>query len=203
MGLEAWNGPHKSTQSRVFEPFFTTKHGQGTGPGLPLSYSIVQAHDGEIRVTSEPGVGKTFALNLPSRPGEQSATVETGASASSDALRVLVIDDEPSLRKVCQRLIASLGHECVTAESSAVAIELASTTDFDVVLCDYRLASETANEVVAGFERVAPGLIERMVIATGAATDAGVVALTERYGLRLIVKPYGVDELAAIMQKAS
>ena len=96
-----------------------------------------------------------------------------------------------------------MGHECMTAENSSVATELASESDFDLVLCDYRLAAETANEVVAGFERVAPQLIPRMIIATGATTDAGVVELTERYGLRLLAKPYGVEELAAILERAS
>ncbi len=50
--------------SRIFEPFFTTKP-KGSGLGLSISYSIIQAHNGEIRVSSRPGEGTTFTLLLP------------------------------------------------------------------------------------------------------------------------------------------
>jgi signal transduction histidine kinase len=195
-------GMDEATRNRVFEPFFTTKQGHGTGLGLPLSYSIIQSHDGQIQVTSAPGRGTTFTISVPAfQETPAPATIERAPSAQG-VIRVLVVDDEPSLRKVCQRLISSMGHVCDVAENSAAAIDLAQRNEFDVVLCDYRLASETANDVVAGFERVAPQLVQRVVIATGATTDAGVVELTERYGLKLIAKPYGAEDLAAVIQRA-
>ena len=53
-------------QHRLFEPFFTTKPAdQGTGLGLYISYEIVRAHGGEIRVDSAPGAGATFEVRLP------------------------------------------------------------------------------------------------------------------------------------------
>jgi two-component system NtrC family sensor kinase len=57
-------GMPPETQSRVFEPFFTTKEG-GTGLGLSISYGIIQAHNGEITVTSQVGEGTTFTILLP------------------------------------------------------------------------------------------------------------------------------------------
>lgn len=197
------SGMDEATRSRVFEPFFTTKQGHGTGLGLPLSYSIVQSHEGQIAVISAPGKGTTFTISIPASQEAPPAAPPERAPAVEGVIRVLVVDDEPSLRKVCQRLIASMGHECDVAENSAAALDLAQRNDFDVVLCDYRLATETANDVVRGFEQVAPELVNRVVIATGATTDPGVVELTERYGLKLIAKPYGAEDLAAVIQRAS
>jgi CheY-like chemotaxis protein len=84
--------------------------------------------------------------------------------------RILVVDDEPALRTLCQRLVWSLGHECEVAESSVAVSRLVSEGWFDVILC---------------------------VITSGATTDSDVVALADRYGLTLISKPYGTRELAS------
>lgn len=59
-------GMEPSTRSKLFEPFFTTKEvGKGTGLGLSISFGIIQKHDGDIVVESEPGVGSTFSIRLP------------------------------------------------------------------------------------------------------------------------------------------
>jgi signal transduction histidine kinase len=53
-------------KNKIFQPFFTTKPtGQGTGLGLSLSYDIVKAHGGEIRVESQIGSGTVFTIHLP------------------------------------------------------------------------------------------------------------------------------------------
>ncbi len=196
-------GMDEATRARIFEPFFTTRPGLGTGLGLPLSYSIVQSHEGTISVTSAPGAGTTFTVELPASAGNPAGPPAAEGGARGPVSRVLVVDDEPSLRKVCQRLITSLGHECETAESADAALQLAGEQDFDVVLCDYRLATETADQVLEGFARIAPQLIPRTIIATGATTDPGVLRIVERFGLTLLAKPYGVDELSKIIGEAA
>jgi signal transduction histidine kinase len=60
------NGIPDAVREKIFQPFFSTKpSGEGTGLGLSLSYDIVKAHDGEIKVESEPGQGTTFTIHLP------------------------------------------------------------------------------------------------------------------------------------------
>jgi signal transduction histidine kinase/ActR/RegA family two-component response regulator len=194
-------GMDEATAGRVFEPLFTTKQGQGTGLGLSMSYSIIAAHDGRIEIDSRPGAGTRFRVTLPShRPPAPVAALAAPAVPGSPA-HVLVIDDEPSLRKVCQRLITSMGHECAVAEGSIEAAALAAETAFDLVLCDYRLAGETADDVLPALAAIDPGLVERIVIATGATTDSGVAVLTARYNLRLVAKPYGFDEISELVAR--
>jgi signal transduction histidine kinase len=52
---------------KIFQPFFTTKSGQGTGLGLSLSYDIIKAHGGEIKVETQVGEGSIFTIQLPSQ----------------------------------------------------------------------------------------------------------------------------------------
>jgi signal transduction histidine kinase len=60
------NGIPENIRQKIFQPFFTTKPtGQGTGLGLSLSYDIVKAHGGEIKVSSENGSGSQFIICLP------------------------------------------------------------------------------------------------------------------------------------------
>ena len=62
------NGIPDSIKEKIFQPFFTTKPtGQGTGLGLSLSYDIIKAHGGEIKVESKEGEGSEFAIQLPNQ----------------------------------------------------------------------------------------------------------------------------------------
>lgn len=197
------HGMDPATRDRIFEPFFTTRQGEGTGLGLSLSYSIVAAHDGKFEVESTPGAGTIFRVVLPLRGQAVAPAAPPAAPSTPGKARALVVDDEPSLRILSQRLITSMGHECAIAPDSATAIALAREQEFDLVICDYRLASETADAVVAGFLQVAPGLVERTVIATGATTDPGVVDIVQRHKLHLVAKPYGIDEIANLLSEAA
>ncbi len=60
------NGIPEKVKEKIFQPFFTTKPtGQGTGLGLSLSYDIVKAHGGELKVETKDGEGSEFSINLP------------------------------------------------------------------------------------------------------------------------------------------
>jgi two-component system NtrC family sensor kinase len=192
------NGPgmDPSLLARIWEPFFTTKQGVGTGLGLPLSRSIVDGHGGTLTVDSRPGQGTCFRVSIPRNPVRSAGAA---VAAAPSPYRVLVVDDEPNLRKLARRMVEALGHQCDVAEGVADATELAARYEYDLVLCDYRIAAAVADDVVEALVEVAPSLIARTVIATGAISDSGVDDLAGRFGLRVLGKPYGMEEIAGLL----
>jgi signal transduction histidine kinase len=111
-------GMDEETLSHIFEPFFTTKPpDQGTGLGLSSAYRIIKSHRGAIQVKSRKGRGTTFSILLPisrSQPrplsGEESRIVHGQGT-------ILVVDDEPVLRRVAGRLLEKLGYRVIPADS--------------------------------------------------------------------------------------
>ncbi|MFN8508601.1 MAG: GAF domain-containing protein [Dehalococcoidia bacterium] len=198
------NGPGMPPEvaRRVFEPFFTTRPGIGNGLGLSLSYTIAASLDGRLDLATAPGEGACFTLTLPLTTAAP-RTPAPHAAKTPRHLAFLVVDDEPNVRRVCERLITSMGHRCVTAPDSAAAAAAAAAEDFDVVLCDFRLCAETAADVVRALKEVRPRLLSRMVIATGATTEPGVEALRREYALRVLAKPYGLRDIAALAAEAA
>jgi hypothetical protein len=103
------HGMSAATMQRIFEPFFTTKGvGEGTGLGLSVVYGIVHEHSGDVRCTSEVGVGTTFTVDLPVAPGPDRTAALSGTdrtTAAGGRETILVVDDEDA---VCAALKASL-----------------------------------------------------------------------------------------------
>jgi PAS domain S-box-containing protein len=119
--------PHE-IQQRIFEPFFTTKEiTHGTGLGLAMVYSIVEQHEGFIRVTSDVGIGTTFDLFLP----VANHAVETTPRAAridrieASARTLLVAEDEPSVRRVVVRVLEKAGYRVLVAPNGQAAVDLA------------------------------------------------------------------------------
>src|SRR5262249_20858951 len=105
--------------SRVFEPFFTTKPvGQGTGLGLAAVYGTVIEHGGAVTVYSEIGRGTVFYLYLPLTERTPAPRPAVPLAPRGQGL-VLLIDDEPLVRSVGERLLESLGYQVVVAKDGA------------------------------------------------------------------------------------
>jgi len=105
---------------RAFEPFFTTKEtGKGTGLGLASVYGIVKRHEGAIHFKTEPGQGTDFIVML---PFARDAAVEPGEdrrpslpAVRGAGLTILLVEDEPAVRRIGLRLLDSLGHRAIEA----------------------------------------------------------------------------------------
>jgi PAS domain S-box-containing protein len=130
-------GMDETTRSHLFEPFFTTKNlGEGTGLGLSTVYGIVAQNNGLITVNSAPGNGTTFNIFFPRHLGKPKQV--TQASSTAPVLRghetVLLVEDEPSILRLSQRILERGGYQVVMAATPGEAIRLAEEHAGDIHL---------------------------------------------------------------------
>ena len=111
-------------RQRVFEPFFTTKdEGRGTGLGLAMVRSIVEHCQGTVAVESEPGRGTRFVLRCPIHDAPVARPVAVGAIARrGGAERILLVEDQPEIRRVAQRLLERAGYMVEISEDGEAAL---------------------------------------------------------------------------------
>ncbi|MFO7840160.1 MAG: PAS domain S-box protein [Desulfosalsimonadaceae bacterium] len=125
------HGMDEKTRQRIFEPFFTTKETErGSGLGLATCYGIIRQHSGYIWVYSEQGEGTTFKIYIPCATEQLPAGTDAEAGADSDAgaaATILVVEDDPTVRKMTCEVLQKAGHRTISAEQPTKAIEMAQT----------------------------------------------------------------------------
>lgn len=133
-------GMDRETRERIFEPFFTTKEvGEGTGLGLSVVHGIVQAHNGEITVRSEPGEGSTFNVYIPSASEREVGEQTSGDEGPSG--HILFVDDDEQVLALERVRLRGLGYEVTTRPSARAALEALESAPerYDLVLTDYAM----------------------------------------------------------------
>jgi two-component system cell cycle sensor histidine kinase/response regulator CckA len=187
-------GMDEAVLSRIFEPFFTTKKpGQGTGLGLASAYRIIKDHGGSIRVKSQSGQGSTFTICLPS-----SATPAQVLPVSHHRLipghaTVLVVDDEPVLRRVCARLLHKLGYRALEAAGGEEALKVyrKEGPKIDLVLLDLIMPGLNGIQTLERLREMDPGV--RVLLCSGYGDKAGENLPAE---VEFIAKPYTLEFLS-------
>ncbi|MFP2911938.1 ATP-binding protein, partial [Pyxidicoccus sp. 3LFB2] len=197
---------------RIFDPFFTTKPvGVGTGLGLSICHSIVSGLGGDITVESELGRGTTFRVVLPTTEPEVVAKPLASASQTARAAprgRVLVVDDEPAVGRVLQRILRE--HQVEVANSGRQALELLEHgPEPDAVLCDVMMPDLTGRDVYEAVRRGHSGLEGRFIFVSGGAFTTGAREFLASIPNILLEKPFDegrvrhvVDELVRRRQPA-
>lgn len=187
--------------ARVFDPFFTTKPiGRGTGLGLAICQQIVAGLGGEITVRSTVGRGSTFRVSLPPAGALSSAFVPESKSARPrpDRLRrrVLVIDDEPQLVGVIERMLSA--HDVASTSSTAEALRLLSNGPlFAVVFCDLMMADMTGMQLYEELARTRPEVAARLVFMTAGAFTNEARDFLARVPNRHLEKPFTIEQIEA------
>ena len=147
-------GIPKEHLSRIFDPYFSTKQ-RGSGLGLATTYSIVKNHGGFLTVDSQLGRGTTVHINFPAA-GSRVVEEQPAATirASGNKPRVLIMDDEASIRTLAANMLEFLGYETEVVDGGSAAVErfqsaMASGRPFDVVLLDLSVPGDLS---VVGFD---------------------------------------------------
>lgn len=116
-------GMEPDVMARALEPFFTTKApGAGTGLGLATVFGIITQNGGQIGLESSPGSGTTVSITLARVDGEGTVHARTPV-AHGGSERLLLVEDEESLRRVTERILSEHGYEVVTAANGVEALE--------------------------------------------------------------------------------
>ena len=195
-------------RDRLFLPFFTTKQpGEGTGLGLPVSFGIVAAHGGHLRHEPGPnGRGATFVIELPLSGGAPAEARPTAAprravvakatvDPSGRRRRVLVLDDEPSIRQFLSKVLQGAGYEAVLAADGREALAILGEGSVDAMMCDHRMAGMTGTQVFAAAVAMRPELDGRFVFMSGDVLNPELRDFAEAHGIGLLAKPFDLDSV--------
>ncbi len=193
-------GMTETVQARVFEPFFTTKEvGKGTGLGLAQVYGFARQSGGTVRLQSEIGRGTVVSLLLPIakvEPVEVAETAEAAVIGGEAGVRILVCEDDDEVAALVVDMLEQLGHRPTRVSTAASA--LGALTDgrrIDLLFTDVMMPGGMDGLALAReAARRRPGLPVLLTTGyTGAPTS-------EKIGLPVLRKPYGLEELALSLQ---
>jgi|GEM_PF-328679 len=208
------NGPGIEDKhiNRIFDPFFSTKQvGEGTGLGLSICFGIISEHNGRIWVENSPDGGAVFYVELPIIPVKELPSVGSEYPSATPVLvlpqsplRILAIDDEPSLLNLLSRVLTKLGHSIETAPNGTIALQKIRAQSYDLLICDVLmpdiLGTELYDQVIKDF----PHLANSFIFITGNVVDIDTRVFLEESGLPWLPKPFlPTDIEKAIAQAAA
>ena len=190
---------------RVFDPFFTTKlPGEGTGLGLAIVHSIIQEHGGGVRAERLESGGTGIRVHLPQASPEAVSVAERPSLAEAGRkLRVLVVDDEPAIRRAIVRyLTRRRGHHVDEAADGREALEILTDRggDYDVVVSDLRMPGLSGDQLLAQLTALGTGIDRRLIFLTGDSASGHAAGVLAAAKVPVIYKPVELAELAAAVE---
>jgi signal transduction histidine kinase/ActR/RegA family two-component response regulator len=193
-------GMMEDVKKRVFDPFFSTKGVTHSGLGMSVSYGIIKRHGGEIVIESQPGQGTTFILHLPVAVVEVGGEKTLPAAREVAPARILVIDDEDSVRDILTRILRTKGHQVVSASNGEEGIEQFKAKPFDMVFTDLGMPNISGWEVAKTIKKMNPKIPVAMI--TGWGMELNKEKMIEN-GIDLIIsKPFNMEEVIRLVSEA-
>ncbi len=187
-------GMDQETMRHLFEPFFTTKEpGQGSGLGLASAHRIIKNHRGAIRVHSTPGKGSVFEVLLPASAAQAQVLPTPEMEIVTGRGTILVVDDEPLLRKVASKLLQKLGYQVMEAPDgeSAVALFREKGSQIDLVLLDMIMPGMDGHQTLERLRALNPSI--PVLMCSGYSEEEN---LRLPAGVSFLPKPYPLETLS-------
>lgn len=206
------DGPGISDENmrKIFDPFFTTKGvGKGTGLGLSLCYGLIKEHGGNITVTSLPGHGATFTVELPvttqSAPAAAVVVPEpsfqtTTITKVGNGKTVLVIDDEEMLLSLADAELTDSGYTVITANSGEAGLRELGTRKVDAIVCDLKMPGLNGRQVLERVRAEKPALARHFAFVTGDVINDSLAEYFEKEKVEFLNKPFSLADLRGLVK---
>jgi PAS domain S-box-containing protein len=191
-------GMTEEVRARLFEPFFTTKEaGKGTGLGLATCYGIVKQAEGHMAVYSEPGLGTTVTVYLP-RGLAATTPVKTAEPIMlpRGTETILLVEDEPAVRRVAVRLLKAQGCQLLEAENGIEAARISAGHEGDIhlLLTDVVLPGMGGREIAEQARAQRPEI--KVLFASGYTDDVILQHRLLHRDVALLQKPFSRESIA-------
>lgn len=194
-------GMSPETAERAFDPFFTTKpKGQGTGLGLATVYGIVKRAGGHVMLYSEPGIGTAVKIHLPATAKSPTDQASAPAAATSGGGEVILLaEDEPTVRRVVERMLERAGYAVLSAQDVDDALELVKRHDVDLLLTDVVMPGMVGPELAARMRETQPSL--RVLFTSGYSHELLTPdSLDAQPGTAFLEKPFASNALLQMVR---
>jgi signal transduction histidine kinase/ActR/RegA family two-component response regulator len=202
------HGMSAAVLKHACEPTFTTRTNSGhAGLGLPTVFAIARAHDGFLTIESAPERGSTISLYLPEVQLQPDATLAAQAAVAQGAdrskcPRVLVVEDEPTIRELVSGMLEALGAKVVACERPQEALDLAKNDQFDVAFVDLVMPTMGGNEWVSNL-RAQDGQSKSPKLPVVLMTGHGAGGEHNDSIHSVLPKPFTMDDLKASLRSVS
>jgi signal transduction histidine kinase/ActR/RegA family two-component response regulator len=193
-------GMAADVQQRIFDPFFTSKGPGNSGLGLSVAYGIIRRHDGRITVASAEGEGTTFTIQLPICGGLVKHQEDLPEVETTDLAKILLIDDDKTVRDVLSAILTEAGHEVVSADSGGGGIEAFDSGEFEMVFTDLGMPEKSGWDVAAAIKRRNPAVPVVMITGWGRQLDEEEVR--EKGVDFLLCKPFELSKVQSTVAEA-
>jgi signal transduction histidine kinase/ActR/RegA family two-component response regulator len=188
--------------TKVFDPFFTTKPiGKGTGLGLSQVFGIAQQSGGTVQIDSVDGVGTVLRIWLPLSGAAElsdSAVAMSLLARDRDHSRILVVDDDPGVRRFIVECLQMLGHEVTQAATGQEGLAMLEVDAPDLLIVDFAMPGMNGIDVVQAVRRRWPNL--SIILATGYANMETVEKVMDLG--QVLKKPFRIDDLDFAVRSA-